>query len=159
MSSKKQVYLAGPFFSPEQTKRLDQVATLLAKNPTIDSSAIFRPGDHSYPDAEFGTFEWQTATFNIDIRQIDQADVVVAMLDYRHEEGLTEPDSGTMWECGYAVAHHKPVILVRYRDDLPINLMLTGSATAIFNGANDIANLASYDFFTLQNKYVQTDVY
>lgn len=159
MSSKKQVYLAGPFFSPEQTARLDHVAELLASNPSIDATAIFRPGEHAYPDAEFGTFEWQVATFNIDTRQIDQADIVVAMLDYQTEKGLSEPDSGTMWECGYAFANHKPVILVRYQADLPINLMLKGSATAIFNGEADLANLATYDFYTLQNKYVQTDVY
>lgn len=159
MPSKKQVYLAGPFFSPEQNNRLDQVADLLTKNPTIDAEALFKPGQHPYPDAEFGTFEWQVATFNVDTRQIDQADVVVAILDFKSEEGEFEPDSGTMWECGYAFAHNKPVILVRFRDNLPINLMLAGSATAIFNGKADVENLATYDFFELHNKYVQTDVF
>ncbi|MSD82922.1 nucleoside 2-deoxyribosyltransferase [Lactobacillus curvatus] len=159
MPSKKQVYLAGPFFSPEQNNRLDQVADLLTKNPTIDADALFKPGQHPYPDAEFGTFEWQVATFNVDTRQIDQADVVVAILDFKSEEGEFEPDSGTMWECGYAFAHNKPVILVRFRDNLPINLMLAGSATAIFNGKADVENLATYDFFELHNKYVQTDVF
>lgn len=159
MPSKKQVYLAGPFFSPEQNNRLDQVADLLTKNPTIDADALFKPGQHPYPDAVFGTFEWQVATFNVDTRQIDQADVVVAILDFKSEEGEFEPDSGTMWECGYAFAHNKPVILVRFRDNLPINLMLAGSATAIFNGKADVENLATYDFFELHNKYVQTDVF
>lgn len=159
MPSKKQVYLAGPFFSPEQNNRLDQVADLLTKNPTIDADALFKPGQHPYPDAEFGTFEWQVATFNVDTRQIDQADVVVAILDFKSEEGEFEPDSGTMWECGYAFAHNKPVILVRFCDNLPINLMLAGSATAIFNGKADVENLATYDFFELHNKYVQTDVF
>ena len=64
-----------------------------------------------------------------------------------------------MWECGYAFAHNKPVILARFRDNLPINLMLAGSATAIFNGEADIENLATYDFFELHNKYVQTDIF
>ncbi|KRM22403.1 nucleoside 2-deoxyribosyltransferase [Latilactobacillus graminis] len=159
MPSKKQVYLAGPFFSPEQNNRLDKVAELLTKNPTIEADSLFKPGQHPYPDAEFGSFEWQVATFNVDTRQIDQADVVVAVLDYNSEMGEFEPDSGTIWECGYAFAHNTPIILVRFRDNLPINLMLAGSATAIFNGAADIENLATYDFFELHNKYVQTDVF
>ncbi|ASN12758.1 nucleoside 2-deoxyribosyltransferase [Latilactobacillus sakei] len=159
MSTNKKIYLAGPFFSPEQITRLDQIATLLAKNPTVATENIFRPNEHSYSDAEFGTFEWQTATFGFDIRQIDQADLVVAVLDYQTELGQFEPDSGTMWECGYAFAHNKPVILVRYKDDLPINLMLSGSATAIFNGEADLANLATYDFNTLQTKYVATKIF
>ncbi|MEJ1320913.1 nucleoside 2-deoxyribosyltransferase [Latilactobacillus sakei] len=159
MSTNKKIYLASPFFSPEQITRLDQIATLLAKNPTVATENIFRPNEHSYSDAEFGTFEWQTATFGFDIRQIDQADLVVAVLDYQTELGQFEPDSGTMWECGYAFAHNKPVILVRYKDDLPINLMLSGSATAIFNGEADLANLATYDFNTLQTKYVATKIF
>lgn len=51
------------------------------------------------------------------------------------------------------------MILARFRDNLPINLMLAGSATAIFNGEADIENLATYDFFELHNKYVQTDIF
>ncbi|WP_434520286.1 hypothetical protein ACLHK8_08015 [Pediococcus sp. M21F004] len=39
-----------------------------------------------------------------------------------------------------------------------INLMLAGSYTAMFNGETDIANLATYDFYNLQNKYVPLDV-
>lgn len=159
MSTNKKIYLAGPFFSPEQIERLDKVAALLAQNPTVETESIFRPNQHSYSEAEFGSFEWQTATFGFDIRQIDQADLVVAVLDYQTESGQFEPDSGTMWECGYAFAHNKPVFLARYKDDLPINLMLSGSATAVFNGEADLTNLATYDFNALQTKYVATKIY
>jgi nucleoside 2-deoxyribosyltransferase len=48
-----------------------------------------------------------------------------------------DPDSGTAWECGYAYARHKPVVL--FRSDfrrpgdaraIPYNAMLIGAANA-----------------------------
>lgn len=100
------------------------------------------------------------ATFNADVRQIDQADVVVAILDYELEADNHEPDTGTIWECGYAFAQRKPVFLVRFdkQEQLSINLMLAGSYTAMFNGEKDIQQLATYDFYNLKNKYVKLDV-
>ncbi|GAB5053751.1 MULTISPECIES: nucleoside 2-deoxyribosyltransferase [Pediococcus] len=156
----KSVYLAGPFFSDGQNNRVKTVKNLLNKNQTINSDAIFLPGKDEYTDAAAGSFEWQIATFNADIRQIDQADVVVAILDYDLENGQHEADAGTIWECGYAYAQHKPVFLVRFdkQTENSINLMLAGSYTAMFNGEKDIANLATYDFYNLKNKYVHLDV-
>ena len=55
MSTNKKIYLAGPFFSPEQIERLDKVAALLAQNPTVETESIFRPNQHSYSEAEFGS--------------------------------------------------------------------------------------------------------
>ena len=156
----KSVYLAGPFFSEGQNHRVNTVKSLLENNQTINSEAIFLPGKDEYTAAKMGSFEWQIATFNADIRQIDQADLVVAILDYELEGDKHVPDSGTIWECGYAHGQHKPVILIRFdkNEKQAINLMLAGSYTAMFNGETDIANLATYDFYNLQNKYVPLDV-
>lgn len=156
----KSVYLAGPFFSEGQTNRVQAVKQLLEANPTINSEAIFLPGKDEYTDAAAGSFEWQVATFNADVRQIDQADVVVAILDYELEADNHEPDTGTIWECGYAFAQRKPVFLVPFdkQEQLSINLMLAGSYTAMFNGEKDIQQLATYDFYNLKNKYVKLDV-
>jgi nucleoside 2-deoxyribosyltransferase len=48
-----------------------------------------------------------------------------------------DPDSGTCWECGYAYATKKPVVLFRSdlrgsgdADDVPYNAMLIGAADA-----------------------------
>lgn len=48
-----------------------------------------------------------------------------------------DPDSGRCWECGYAYATTKPVVLFRsdFRgsgdaDDIPYNAMLIGAADA-----------------------------
>ncbi|AMV69577.1 Purine trans deoxyribosylase (Nucleoside deoxyribosyltransferase-I) [Pediococcus damnosus] len=156
----KSVYLAGPFFSEGQNHRVTTIKGLLEKNQTVNSEAIFLPGKDEYTAAEAGSFEWQIATFNADIRQIDQDDVVVAILDYELENDKHVPDSGTIWECGYAYGQHKSVILVRFdkNEKQAINLMLAGSYTAIFNGETDIKKLADYDFYNLQSKYVPLDV-
>jgi len=156
MEKKNRVYLAGPFFSEHQIKRLDEIQKLLEANPTIGD--IFRPGKDEYSDAEFGSFEWQTAVYKHDINNINVSDVVVAMLDYKIEENELEPDSGTMWECGYAIANNVPVIGVRNMTDEPLNLMLAGSLTAFFNGHDSIQKIKDYDFNTLMTRYENVKV-
>ncbi|WP_334331797.1 MULTISPECIES: nucleoside 2-deoxyribosyltransferase [unclassified Companilactobacillus] len=156
MEKKNRVYLAGPFFSDNQIKRLDEIEKLLAANPTIGD--IFRPGKDEYSNAKMGSFEWQTAVYKHDINNINVSDVVVAMLDYKIEENEMEPDSGTMWECGYAVANNVPVIGVRNITDEPLNLMLAGSLTAFFNGHESIQEIKNYDFNTLMTRYENVKV-
>ena len=156
MEKKNRVYLAGPFFSDNQVKRLDEIQDLLAANKTIGD--IFRPGKDDYTAAEFGSFEWQTAVFKHDINNINVSDVVVAMLDYKIEENELEPDSGTMWECGYAFANNVPVIGVRNMTDEPLNLMLAGSLTAFFNGKDSIKKIKDYKFNTLMPHYENVKV-
>lgn len=156
MKKENRVYLAGPFFSEQQIKRLDDVQKLLSENPTIGD--IFRPGKDEYTAAEFGSFEWQTAVYKHDITNINISDVVVAMLDYKIEENELEPDSGTMWECGYAAANNIPVIGVRNMTEEPLNLMLAGSLTAFFNGSDSIKELKTYDFNSLMTRYENVKV-
>lgn len=63
-----------------------------------------------------------------DLEGLRWADVVVANMDG------PDPDSGTSWECGWAYASQKPVIL--FKTDFrslnegspPLNLMLLGGA-------------------------------
>lgn len=161
MTVKKSVYLAGPFFSPEQNQRLDQIETLLKQNPTINCEAIFKPGDpkYQYQGAEIGSCQWQNATFGLDVRQIKQADIVIAILDYQVEQANFEVDSGTAWECGYAHALNKPIFLVRYQPELPLNLMLAVSATGVFIGEAEIQQLTNYNFYELQTKFNQLPVF
>ncbi|MQS46049.1 nucleoside 2-deoxyribosyltransferase [Lactobacillus salsicarnum] len=157
MIKQNRVYLAGPFFSDQQTKRLDDLQDLLKQNRTIGD--IFRPASEDYTAAEIGTFEWQTAVFKHDINNINVSDVVVAMLDYKLEDNEPEPDSGTVWECGYAFAHNIPVIAVREQADLPLNLMLAGSLTAFFNGKDNIKKIKDYDFNSLMTRYEDVKVF
>lgn len=157
MTKLNRVYLAGPFFSDQQKERLDKIQQLLEQNDTIGD--IFRPGKYEYTDAEFGSFEWQTAVFKHDINNINISDIVVAELDYKLEEKLSEPDSGTAWECGYAFANNVPVIGVRFDQEPPLNLMLADSLTAFFNGEKSIDQLKDYDFNVLMTRYEDIKVF
>lgn len=163
------IYLAGPFFSDGQNERLAQVKAVLDQNSTV--SYVFEPAKHQQDAivAEFGngslaeamkTPQWQNATYNADVQAINQADAVVAMLDFDIENGNLRPDEGTMFEIGYAIANNKPVIIVQFaQDDEPLNLMLAQSYTAFFWGAKDINdNLVDYDFINLPKKLVAKPV-
>ena len=68
--------------------------------------------------------------FQMDVDGIDQADIVVAVMDQ------PDPDSGTCWEMGYAWANKMPIVTIRtdFRGsgddrDAKFNLMMWSSAT------------------------------
>ena len=87
-------------------------------------------------DAENGTLDWAYKIFEMDQSEIQKADAVVAVY-YG-----SDSDSGTAWECGYAAAIGKPVILVHANSDGDSNLMMhCGAATNIY-----LEDLSSYDF-------------
>ena len=139
---KNRVYLASPFFSPEQKARIEKVVAALKQNPTIDPDGIYNP-----------------QVFNTDMRQVKRADVVVAITDYKYEEGNYEPDSGTIFEIGVAWAWHIPVIMVQFHPDNELNLMLARSHTAMFTGEKIAAGLAEYDFNNLPTHWTDMKVF
>lgn len=154
------IYLAAPFFSDGQNDRVNEVVSLLRANSTVADNGIFIPSEHQREDLEFGTFKWQVATFNSDVRQIRKADAVVAILDYQYEETKeNEPDSGTVFEIGAAWQAGIPVILVQYDESKKLNLMLAQSYTAFYNGKEAIQALKSYDFNDLEQHYTDKEVF
>ncbi|WP_288529351.1 nucleoside 2-deoxyribosyltransferase [uncultured Secundilactobacillus sp.] len=154
------IYLASPFFSEGQNDRVNKVVSLLRENATIQSDGIFIPSEHQHEDLEFGSFKWQVATYNSDVRQVRKANAVVAILDYQMEETAeNEPDSGTIFEIGLAWQAGVPVILVQFDADKKLNLMLAQSYTALFNGAADIENLKDYDFNAMPQRYIDKEVF
>lgn len=154
------IYLAAPFFSDGQNDRVNEVVSLLRANPTVAKNGIFIPSEHQQADLEFGTFKWQVATFNSDVRQIHKADAVVAILDYQYEETQeNEPDSGTIFEIGAAWEAGVPVILAQYDESKKLNLMLAQSYTAFYNGKAAIQALKNYDFNDLPQHYTDKEVF
>jgi nucleoside 2-deoxyribosyltransferase len=113
------LYLAGPLFTtPEQ----DWNAALAVRLEAAGHE-VFLPQAHPAPEPT------GAAIFRKDLDGLDWADGVVAIMDG------PDPDSGTSWECGYAYARHKPVVLFRsdFRGsgdarDMPYNAMLIGAA-------------------------------
>lgn len=157
----QRIYLAGPFFSEDQTKRLHLVRDLLAENPSV--GFIYEPAVNQQQEIveKYGSIEkamheqeWQTATYRADTQAIRQADAIVAVLDFDYESGNLLPDPGTVYEIGYAQALGKPIILVQSTDvgDDPLNLMLT-QYTAYFDKDDILGKTAhridKYDFLRL----------
>lgn len=166
----QRIYLAGPFFSEDQTKRLNLVRDLLAENPSV--GFIYEPAVNQQQEIveKYGSIEnamheqeWQSATYRADTQAIQQADAIVAVLDFDYESGNLLPDPGTVYEIGFAQALGKPIILVQATDvgDDPLNLMLT-QYTAYFD-QNDILGktahrIDKYDFLRLPQVNNETRV-
>ncbi|VDG24610.1 hypothetical protein MUDAN_MDHGFNIF_03379 [Lactiplantibacillus mudanjiangensis] len=70
----------------------------------------------------FGSRAWQQYVYASDMRQVHRADVVVAILDFDMTSATNEPDSGTMFEIGAAVAEKTPVIVVQFDANKELNL-------------------------------------
>lgn len=137
------IYLAGPFFSPEQIARIKKVEAALRQNPTVDSFFSPRQSDENdTPSAEVGSPAWAKQIFAKDVAEIDQADALVVVADYVH----ANVDSGTAFEVGYGYHAHKPLIILQELADEPLNLMI-GQAAHYYT--QSIASLATYDFTTL----------
>lgn len=113
------IYLAGPLFTTPEREFNVQVATRL------------RTAGHEVFLSQENPASERTgeAIFRKDLVGLDWADGLVAIMDG------ADPDSGTCWECGYAYAMKKPVVLFRSdirgsgdADDIPYNAMLIGAA-------------------------------
>jgi len=132
----KKIYLASPFFDEEQIDRVSRAESALAKNET--ASSVFSPREHQHEEFEMFSHEWRIATYNGDVDAINDADIMVAVIDYVGQE----VDPGTAWEFGYAVANNIPVIVVKEKEGA-VNLMMGIPLTAYLTSADD---LATYDF-------------
>ena len=115
------IYLAGPLFTTPEREFNVQLAARL-RDAGHD---VWVPQEHPAPERT------GKSIFQKDLEGLDGAEGVVAIMDG------PDPDSGTCWECGYAYATKKPVVLFRsdFRgsgdaDDIPYNAMLIGAADA-----------------------------
>lgn len=99
-----------------------------------------------------GTPEWAADVFEMDRVNIDNADVVTAVIDY---EG-THVDPGTAWEIGYANAMGKPVLLIKEKAEGSVNLMMGIPAHGVLT---DVAEIASYDFNEMPRSAWQGDMF
>ena len=113
------IYLAGPFFNDIEVRNIEFAESVLAEK----GLSFFSPMRHE-TDGEPGTPEWAEKVFELDRSEIEMADAVVAL--YYGNYG----DTGTAWECGYAAAIGKPVVLVHTEKDKDSNLMMHCGCTA-----------------------------
>lgn len=118
------VYLAAPLFTIGER---EFNATLCNRLRTIGYD-VFLPQEHQFPEA--------IDIFKSDVSSLEEADAVVAVIDG------ADPDSGTSWECGFAYAQNKPVILVKTDFRMiadakrePCNLMISQSAKGFIDAS------------------------
>ena len=150
------VYFASPWFTEAQAERERR---LISKLRELGFN-VFSPRENSNITGSFADQEVQKSTFEGNIVNIDDCDILFAVTDGKR--GLcTEPDklnqpmqaidSGTMVEVGYAyharrASGNKP-ILVYYAETLgnaSFNLMLAQSGDIIITEYSDLDNLSYY---------------
>ncbi|MCQ2450972.1 MAG: nucleoside 2-deoxyribosyltransferase [Clostridia bacterium] len=127
----KKIYIAAPFFNDKETDILLKVEKVLdAKG--LD---VFSPRQHQFEKDNAEKSEWSLKTFTSDKNAIDGCDIVVMLYHGNYS------DSGTAWECGYAYATNKPVIVLQLGESS--NLMVHEGSHANLSNLEELDN---YDF-------------
>jgi len=108
-TAEKKLYLAGPeVFAPDAAVKFEQLLALCAAHGLQGKAPVdggLSAGAQPSPETAMRIYEGNIAL-------IDECDAVAANISAFRG---SEPDSGTCWEIGYAVAKGKPVVL--YIDD------------------------------------------
>ena len=131
------IYFAGGWFSPAQEEEHTRVGNFLACHKNLK---VFNPRTAGGDFKVGKETDHMTQVLLNNCKAIDEADLVVAITDYK--------DMGTLWECGYAYAKQKPVIY--YCETLgnkPFNLMLAKTG------------IVARDIDELENLLVDKDSY
>ena len=100
---------------------------------------FFSPMRHEERTEKPGTSAWAHKLFEMDRAAIEDADALVVLYYGNYS------DTGTAWECGYAFAKGKPVILVYVDADADSNLMMHCGCRANIS----LQDLKDYDFDTM----------
>lgn len=116
----KSVYLASPFFSKTQMRKVLAIEKALRDNPSVGT--VYSPrkdqsGCGYNPKAQ--TYQWANWIYRTDMLEVKAADICLVVFDFDHKD----IDSGTAYEVGYAKAMGKPIVAVSL-DHYPANLML-----------------------------------
>lgn len=143
------IYLASPFFSDDQIARVQRVEQALTSNKTVAN--FFSPRLAEPSDLEYGSLPWRDFIFKNDIKHLDEATVVVAVVDFFDDH----VDSGTAFEIGYAHAIKKPVIIVQEKGN-KLNLMISESLTYY---TQSVEALETYDFTQLKQNIFTGNVF
>lgn len=140
------IYIAAAFNGKDDkdTKRKREnceklKAILEQKYPT---AYIYAPWELKFPNAwDYHNTEWGLMVFAADIAHLEAADIVVS-LNY----GRLDPTAGTAWECGYAFAKEKKIIMIEMTNE-PMSLMCSNGCFARVKG------LEAFLDYDLNNMY------
>ena len=121
---RQKIYLASPFFTPEEEALVRRVAELLRTR-----YEVFVPMEHEIGVGEdMPHKEWAKAIFDMDVAAIREADFAVVL-----DHGAVS-DAGTAWEAGFLFGIGKPsYILSAVGGESPLHsLMMTGGCSRFF---------------------------
>jgi len=116
------IYLAAPFFNPEQIERVRVLEEFIESIPGILLHSPMRDGVICPKDA---VPQYQQAVFDVNVETIKVSDIIVAILD--------APDSGTIYEAGYGRAAGVLTIGLYMTDVKKVNLMLSRGFTCMLH--------------------------
>jgi nucleoside deoxyribosyltransferase len=131
---KKKIYCAGPFFNQQQLQTMQSIEAVLEKFE-VD---VFKPRDGAASARKLNkdigagkdpSAETRRQVFLDNVNNIDDADLVVALIDDR--------DIGTIFEIGYACKANVPVITFT-NQGYGMNLMLAESTLAHCKGLEQL---------------------
>lgn len=105
MKKELQVYLCAGWFGPNQEQSITDAENLLRGTPNIKTYFPRHDGVKLAPN-ELHDSNLRKKVFDDNVSHIDHADFVVVVCDGR--DGYY--DTGTLWECGYAMSRNIPVI-------------------------------------------------
>ena len=144
-------YLAGPVITDDETKRyMDLVYDKLVLQ--FGESEIFRPGLHKVPNAWGISMEtWGQCVFTMDVIGIDSAEwIVLCNFGRKHQT------AGTAWECGYAFAKGKKILVVNMPgSENDTSLMITGCAANIVDFKTFFESANIEDLFIERGRVAQ----
>lgn len=163
MKNRKPIYLAGPFFNPAQLGLMTSIEAILdcAEVPYF-SPRLHTKAPVGEERKELGAWD---AVLEANIGAIEEASILLAILDYAlpnnqtvtvnvhtsdYEENHGEPvvirkpvvipDTGTVWELGFAFATGIPAVGFFQQKPERMNLMLTNTLDALLIGLPAVYN-------------------
>ena len=112
----KKVYIAGPLFDDHERSYLEKISNILERN---SFETFLPPRDAGLVEGEF-TIKKKSIIFDTDMKYLESADIVVALLTGR------DVDSGTSAEIGYAYALNKQLIGINANNIKILNNFIWG---------------------------------
>ena len=116
------IYIASAMFTERQQTRINKQAKYLREL----GHEVYVPHELKIENADnLSNNDWAHEVFTRDVKAIDEANVLFYFC-----EGM-EGDIGAAWECGYAYAKGKRIIVYELQDSAEISLMVAQSSNSL----------------------------
>lgn len=130
------IYLAGPFFKEKEREFIEKVAEIFRSR----GDEVYVPMEHKIENGEnLPNYEWARKVFEQDVKAIDECDTVIAIYSSLYS------DTGTAWECGYAYAKGKKVLINVCKEESESKGTIKNiKSLMVINGADNYSGYESF---------------